>query len=583
MSRRWTPALATTTALVVLTATGGMVPSAAVFGGPPARATTYLTPPSTPSSQQPTGGDRTDVVSAPDAVAVTGSREGLGEDTAEQSGVHLVQSSSHEERLKRYAGEVPSYVNADPLTVVGLGFDHPVAGPFTLSSAFGWRMNPTDVGPAVQFHIGLDYAVACGTPVRAAADGAVASAGERGTGGLRIDIDHGDGLGTSYRHNSVLLVSAGDRVSRGDVIGMSGTTGNSTGCHLHFDATLEGQYVDPAQLLPSVPGQPRPMDAEDLKRIRAAAEQASSAVRQERTDAAAPRIPAAAGEDRATGAPASGSREPRPQSPAPTGRPASPGSSSDRPVPQPSGPAKPSGPTPDKPQPSGTGPTEPGAVQPKPTEPGTPAVTDPTEPPTPEPAKPTKPSKPSKPEPTVPEPTEPATPAPTKPEPTKPAKPTKPEPTKPEPTKPEPTKPAKPAKPTKPEPTKPTKPEPTEPATPEPIKPTKPTVPTTPEPSDPAEPVTPPAPQALTPGEAARWCLPREDDAEKAPDFSALFTGDFADLVGLVAALDEEGLPESVTEETLIEVSPSALWLESLPTCSDAEFLEAALAAGSAG
>jgi murein DD-endopeptidase MepM/ murein hydrolase activator NlpD len=567
VSRRWTPTLATTTALVVLTATGGMVPSAAVFGGPPERATTYLTPPLTPSSQQPAEDARAGVVSARDAVAVAGSREGRGEGTAEQSGVHLVQSSSPQDVLERYAGEVPSYVDADPVTVVGLGFDHPVAGPFTLSSAFGWRMNPTDVGPAVQFHIGLDYAVACGTPVRAAADGAVVSAGERGTGGLRIDIDHGDGLGTSYRHNSVLLVSAGDRVSRGDVIGMSGTTGNSTGCHLHFDATLDGQYIDPAQLLPSVPGQPRPMDAEDLKRIRAAAEQAASAVRQERTDAAAPRTPAAAaaGEDHATEAPASGNREPRPQPPARTEKPASPGSSSDHPAPKPSGTAKPdktaspgsssdhpapkpSGTAkPDKPEPSGTGPTEPGAAQPKPTDPGSPAVTEPTEPATPEPTQPSKP------------------------EPTQPTQPTKP--TKPEPTVPEPTEPATP------EPTKPSKPEPTvpEPTVPEPTKPTK------PEPPSPAEPLTPPAPQALTPGEAAQWCLPLEDEAEKAPDFSALFTGDFADLVGLVAALDEEGLPESVTEETLIEVSPSALWLESLPACSDAEFLEAALAARSAG
>jgi hypothetical protein len=96
--------------------------------------------------------------------------------------------------------------------------------------------------------------------------------------------------------------------------------------------------------------------------------------------------------------------------------------------------------------------------------------------------------------------------------------------------------------------------------------------------------VAPKAPESLTDEEAARWCLPLDDDAEdETPDFSAIFTGDFADLVGLVAVLDEEGEPESVTEETLAEVSPSALWLESLPACSDAEFIEATLAARSDG
>ncbi|WP_369732359.1 M23 family metallopeptidase [Citricoccus sp. CH26A] len=309
-----------------------MVPSAAVSGAHAERATTYLAP----SSPQRPGGAGTGVVTAPDATVEVASRADLAGDTAERTRVRLVQSSSAQAALDRYAGEVPPYVNAAPLALVGRAFDHPVAGPFTLSSAFGWRKNPTHVGPAAQFHIGLDYAVACGTPVLAAADGTVASAGERGTGGLRVDIDHGDGLVTSYRHNSRLLVSPGDRVGRGDAISLSGTTGNSTGCHLHFDTTLDGLYVDPVQLLPEVAGQPRALDAVDLERIRAAAREEAPSVAPERREAsprsgqpavqgpiareAAPRTGPRGDHGRAPEAPAAQDPSPRPPPPGRPGR-----------------------------------------------------------------------------------------------------------------------------------------------------------------------------------------------------------------------------------------------------------------------
>ncbi|WP_298045338.1 M23 family metallopeptidase [uncultured Citricoccus sp.] len=556
MSRRFAPALATTTALVVLAATGGMVPSAAVPGAHAERAMTYLAP----SSPQRSAYAGAGVVTAPDAVVEAASRAGLAEGTAERTRVRQVQSSSGQAALDRYAGEVPPYVNAAPLALVGRAFDHPVAGPFTLSSAFGWRKNPTHVGPTAQFHIGLDYAVACGTPVLAAADGTVVSAGERGTGGLRVDIDHGDGLVTSYRHNSRLLVSPGDRVGRGDAISLSGTTGNSTGCHLHFDTTLEGLYVDPVHLLPEVAGQPRALDAVDRERIRAAAREDAPAVAPERREAAprtgqpaapgpiareaAPRTGTRGDHARAPEAPAAKDRSPRPPSAGPSGTPASPGASPTTPTatrpaergPKPSGTTKPVHPRP----------TPPAVTpKPKPAAPGTPAATEPAEP-----AQPTHPG-----------PSAPATPTPTKPSTPDPAQPTPTTPTTPGPAQPTPTKPAQPTP----------SPSPTEPVTPTP----SPTEPTAPEPSVPAS---PPAPVSLTEEEAARWCLPLDDDTEQArPDFTTIFTGDFADLVGLVAVLDDEGGPEPVTEETLVEVSPSALWLESLPACSDAEFLETAL------
>jgi hypothetical protein len=587
VSHRWTPALASTTALVILAATGGMVPSAATIGGPPQRATVYLMPsaPHQPGDPEAAVAEVADVVAAPGVVAApdvaprTGTRTGPAQGTAEWSRIRLVQSSSRQDALDRYAGEIPSYVNAGPLALVGLAFDHPVAGPFSLSSAFGWRMNPTDVGPAAQFHIGLDYAVVCGTPVLAAADGTVVSAGERGTGGLRIDIDHGDGLVTTYRHNSRLLVAPGDRVGRGDLISLSGTTGNSTGCHLHFDATLDGQYVDPVQLLPEVTGQPRALDAAELERIRSAARPAAPAVSPERAEAApraeehgpvarpaTPRTEGSTPGRQAAGAPAREGKAQRPQNPTPSQRPAPPDASPARPAPKPSEPAKPERETPGKPAPGQPAPkpsgdTKPGRPTPdrptpKPpgnTEPGTPAATDPKEPVTP--ARPTpRPSEPSKPQPS--EPSKPQPSEPSKPQPSEPATPAPSEPGTPEPTEPAPTVPAKP-------------------------QPTQPTKPPTPEPS---QPTAPKAPESLTDEEAARWCLPLDQDAEEeTPDFSEIFAGDFAVLVGLVAVLDEEGDPETATEETLIEVSPSALWLESLPACSDAEFIEAALTARSDG
>ncbi|WP_313823330.1 M23 family metallopeptidase, partial [Citricoccus sp.] len=190
-------------------------------------------------------------------------------------GAFVVLSASQQQTLQErtgsadaVSGHVPASAHRGAIPGITVVMDHPVSEPISLSSAFGWRVNPTDVGPAMQFHIGQDYPVACGTPVRASADGTVRFAADRGTSGLRIDLDHGDGLATAYHHNSVLLVSAGDRVTRGDVIALAGTTGNSTGCHVHFGITLDGRYLDPSLVLPPVAGQPASLFPEDLERIR---------------------------------------------------------------------------------------------------------------------------------------------------------------------------------------------------------------------------------------------------------------------------------------------------------------------------
>ena len=98
-------------------------------------------------------------------------------------------------------------------------------------------------------HYGLDIAVPTGTPIRAAAAGRVTFAGRRGGYGYLVIIDHGKGVETRYAHNSKLLVSAGDRVERGQIIARSGNTGNSTGPHLHFEIRYRAKAVDPYKYL----------------------------------------------------------------------------------------------------------------------------------------------------------------------------------------------------------------------------------------------------------------------------------------------------------------------------------------------
>ncbi|MGI6037552.1 MAG: peptidoglycan DD-metalloendopeptidase family protein [Limnochordia bacterium] len=110
-----------------------------------------------------------------------------------------------------------------------------------ISSRFGPRWG--------RMHYGLDLAVPTGTPIEAAADGRVTFSGWRGGYGYLVTIDHGNGVETRYAHNSRLLVRAGERVKRGQVIARSGNTGNSTGPHLHFEIRYRGTAVDPLKYL----------------------------------------------------------------------------------------------------------------------------------------------------------------------------------------------------------------------------------------------------------------------------------------------------------------------------------------------
>ncbi len=114
-------------------------------------------------------------------------------------------------------------------------------GTYRLTARFGQTGGYWSSG----VHTGLDFAGPAGTPIMAAASGKVVSTGYEGAYGNQVIIDHGDGYQTTYNHLSAIGVSVGDKVTTGDQIGKRGSTGNSTGAHLHFEVTKDGKFVDP--------------------------------------------------------------------------------------------------------------------------------------------------------------------------------------------------------------------------------------------------------------------------------------------------------------------------------------------------
>lgn len=122
----------------------------------------------------------------------------------------------------------------------------PVTG--SISSAYGPRPNKPVAGVGA-FHYGIDLAGPSGTPIAAAAAGTVTAAGVLGTYGNWVLIDHGNGVQTGYAHSSTILVSVGQTVSAGETIALRGTTGASTGPHLHFEVRVNGEKIDPAPFM----------------------------------------------------------------------------------------------------------------------------------------------------------------------------------------------------------------------------------------------------------------------------------------------------------------------------------------------
>jgi murein DD-endopeptidase MepM/ murein hydrolase activator NlpD len=122
---------------------------------------------------------------------------------------------------------------------------HPVAGP--LGSSFGWRIDPFTGHSAL--HTGLDFQALPGTTIQAAAGGVVVAAEVHPQYGNMVEVDHGNNLVTRYAHASRLLVKKGDLVKRGQKVAEVGTTGRSTGPHLHFEVLVQGVPQDPMKFL----------------------------------------------------------------------------------------------------------------------------------------------------------------------------------------------------------------------------------------------------------------------------------------------------------------------------------------------
>jgi murein DD-endopeptidase MepM/ murein hydrolase activator NlpD len=132
-------------------------------------------------------------------------------------------------------------------TLALVPYRKPVVGEVEFTSSFGVRTDPFLGRPAM--HTGLDFRAQMGDPVRATANGKVASAGWAGGYGRMVEIDHGNGLSTRYGHLSEIDVKVGDVVKIGQVVGEVGSTGRSTGPHLHYETRIDGEAVDPQKFL----------------------------------------------------------------------------------------------------------------------------------------------------------------------------------------------------------------------------------------------------------------------------------------------------------------------------------------------
>ena len=123
----------------------------------------------------------------------------------------------------------------------------PTVGDAEVTSSYGVRLDPFLRQPAM--HTGVDFRGETGDPVLASANGEVVQAERNGGYGLMVEIDHGNGLTSRYAHLSAIAVAAGAKVKAGDVIGRIGSTGRSTGPHLHFEIRMQGDLTDPQRFL----------------------------------------------------------------------------------------------------------------------------------------------------------------------------------------------------------------------------------------------------------------------------------------------------------------------------------------------
>ena len=143
----------------------------------------------------------------------------------------------------------PSYDssgNTSSSTVGGISWKVPIS--YTaFTSPYGWRIHP--ISGTRKFHYGVDLAAPTGTPIYATRSGTVSTATYGSSAGYYVQINHGDGYRSIYMHMTHYIVSPGQHVTQGQVIGYCGSTGGSTGPHLHFGISYNGNYVNPANYI----------------------------------------------------------------------------------------------------------------------------------------------------------------------------------------------------------------------------------------------------------------------------------------------------------------------------------------------
>ena len=157
------------------------------------------------------------------------------EERAEAEEMDALRASSAQLAAQIRAAQAANAGSSSDVTPSSAGLVWPVSGPIT--SPFGWRWG--------RMHEGIDIGAGSGSPIHAAASGTVIYCGWEGGYGNLVAIDHGGGLATAYGHQSSIAVSCGQTVSQGQTIGYVGSTGHSTGPHLHFEVRINGNAVDP--------------------------------------------------------------------------------------------------------------------------------------------------------------------------------------------------------------------------------------------------------------------------------------------------------------------------------------------------
>ena len=171
--------------------------------------------------------------------------------------LELVGGSESLRAVLGYASDIynSNTIASEPITVPihATSMRWPVVPTARISSRFGDRTHP--ITGVKQHHNGVDIAVPRGTAVAAAGKGEVVATGEDGVAGRYVIINHGEDVITSYSHGEKILVQAGDKVEAGETIMLSGSSGRSTGPHLHFSLRLNGNSVDPTQYIRSTVAQ----------------------------------------------------------------------------------------------------------------------------------------------------------------------------------------------------------------------------------------------------------------------------------------------------------------------------------------